>query len=273
MTESVTLAARAAKLLPVRAAMSIFKRTNKEEKMDTRSLAIRAANIISASENPQVTDEKKSPHKKARDDAQAIYEAAAIAAAAKAQEKKKKREREEEIAAILLLLLLAGEDAYQKTYSTLGTDGLKNADEIQIQEQAKTFAASRQDDLEEFSGKLADALELTKSESSEEKLTGEQIARALRDTAKKVSTVMVQTEAQCTYGAVQIDRLARAGFKTKIWMTMEDEKVRPTHVECGEQGAIALDKPFANGLKFPGDPNGGASEICNCRCWLIGGSR
>ena len=30
-----------------------------------------------------------------------------------------------------------------------------------------------------------------------------------------------------------------------------------------------FDKKFSNGLMFPGDPAGGAAEVCNCRCALL----
>ena len=30
-----------------------------------------------------------------------------------------------------------------------------------------------------------------------------------------------------------------------------------------------IDEPFSNGLMFPCDPNGSASEVCNCRCALL----
>jgi hypothetical protein len=109
--------------------------------------------------------EPPASHRQARDAAQAIYEAAAIASATKAQHEKEEKKREDAIAAILLLLLLAGEDAYQKTYSVLDAAESKSTDEIQIGEQAKTFAAERQDVLGNFAGKLHDTLEETKTQA------------------------------------------------------------------------------------------------------------
>jgi uncharacterized protein with gpF-like domain len=35
----------------------------------------------------------------------------------------------------------------------------------------------------------------------------------------------------------------------------------------GEQ--VAIDKPFSNGLMFPGDSAGGPGEVCNCRCTIM----
>lgn len=59
----------------------------------------------------------------------------------------------------------------------------------------------------------------------------------------------------------------------KIWLTAEDEKVRDTHVDAGdtygEGSGIGLDDVFQVGdseLQYPGDPDGDAEEVCNCRC-------
>ena len=81
---------------------------------------------------------------------------------------------------------------------------------------------------------------------------------------------MAGDEAQGILLAAQMEALRRQGATQKQWITMEDERVRPTHVKCGSQGPVALDGKFSNGLRFPGDPQGPASETCNCRCWLEG---
>lgn len=241
----------------------------------TNSLAIRAAKVL-AKDAEKLTELKNKADtaktKKAREAAQAIYESAALAAAARAQEEKKKR-REEEIAAILLLLLLAGEDAYRKTYSTLGTEGLKSFDETQIKEQAITFAQGRQKDLKEFSDKLHDALELTKSESEKENLTKSEMARALRETAKKVSANMTDIETTITLGSVELDRLKRAGFRTVFWSQVDRPTKRESHTENQNQGVVPLGTTFPSGQKYPGDPAGGVGECVNCLCVLVGVER
>ena len=63
----------------------------------------------------------------------------------------------------------------------------------------------------------------------------------------------------------------------KQWDSTLDAKTRDSHVMV--DGEIReLDEPFSNGLMFPGDPDGGAAEVCNCRCallqrarWAVGG--
>ena len=54
----------------------------------------------------------------------------------------------------------------------------------------------------------------------------------------------------------------------KQWDSALDKRTRPSHQKV--DGEIKeLDEPFSNGLMFPGDPNGGASEVVNCRCALL----
>ena len=54
----------------------------------------------------------------------------------------------------------------------------------------------------------------------------------------------------------------------KQWDSTLDDKTRESHVAV--DGEIReLDKKFSNGLMFPGDPDGGAAEVCNCRCALL----
>lgn len=54
----------------------------------------------------------------------------------------------------------------------------------------------------------------------------------------------------------------------KQWDSTLDSRTRDSHVAV--DGEIReLDEPFSNGLKFPGDPAGGAAEVVNCRCALL----
>lgn len=63
-----------------------------------------------------------------------------------------------------------------------------------------------------------------------------------------------------------------AGQVRKNWITVGDDRVRPTHVQAGlTQKAVPLDEPFTVGgfsLQYPRDSSLGAppEEIINCRC-------
>lgn len=62
--------------------------------------------------------------------------------------------------------------------------------------------------------------------------------------------------------------MIQAGVTEKRWISSRDAKVRDTHkVADGQQ--VGIDEPFDVGgtlLDYPGDPNGPAEEIINCRC-------
>jgi hypothetical protein len=53
----------------------------------------------------------------------------------------------------------------------------------------------------------------------------------------------------------------------KEWVSVPDKRRRHSHATVeGQQREI--EEPFGNGLYFPGDPNGPAKEVINCRCIL-----
>lgn len=59
----------------------------------------------------------------------------------------------------------------------------------------------------------------------------------------------------------------------KYWSTSHLQGIRPTHIQAEQdsiqRGGYKKDERFANGLLFPGDPAGDASEVCNCRCTVL----
>lgn len=61
---------------------------------------------------------------------------------------------------------------------------------------------------------------------------------------------------------------AKGADIVRQWDSTLDSRTRESHqVVDGE--IRELDKPFSNGLMFPGDPSGGAAEVINCRCALL----
>ena len=54
----------------------------------------------------------------------------------------------------------------------------------------------------------------------------------------------------------------------KTWMSRRDARVRHTHRQANGQ-TVRTNETFTVGdseLAFPGDPNGEAKEVINCRC-------
>ncbi|WP_294892644.1 phage minor head protein [Sulfuricurvum sp. MLSB] len=54
----------------------------------------------------------------------------------------------------------------------------------------------------------------------------------------------------------------------KEWISAGDGEVRESH-QLMDGTRVEQDEPFGNGLMYPGDPNGDASEVVNCRCTFL----
>ena len=64
------------------------------------------------------------------------------------------------------------------------------------------------------------------------------------------------------------EEIARSGVDvSKQWMATGDERTRESHMAVNGESA-PIDGYFSNGLKYPADPNGAASEVYNCRCTM-----
>lgn len=57
----------------------------------------------------------------------------------------------------------------------------------------------------------------------------------------------------------------------KVWLSTEDTRTRPTHVEADGQRTLLTSSFQVGGaaLLFPGDPRGPAGEVINCRCSML----
>ena len=64
------------------------------------------------------------------------------------------------------------------------------------------------------------------------------------------------------------ERAAGMGIDVKKqWLAALDSRTRGSHRHLDGE-VVELDAEFGNGLKYPGDPDGPASEVYNCRCTL-----
>lgn len=82
--------------------------------------------------------------------------------------------------------------------------------------------------------------------------------RAVRD---------AKTEANTIYNIKEFNDAVSKGKTMKTWHTMEDERVRETHVIC-DRVTIPIADAFPNGLLYPHEPSAPPEEVINCRCWL-----
>lgn len=64
------------------------------------------------------------------------------------------------------------------------------------------------------------------------------------------------------------DAAERGADVVKQWDATLDKRTRESHRAVDGQ-IRELDEPFSNGLRYPGDPMGAASEVIRCRCALL----
>jgi uncharacterized protein with gpF-like domain len=88
---------------------------------------------------------------------------------------------------------------------------------------------------------------------------------------KKRAKVIARTEVAgiSNYGSLM--GAFEADAKTKKWIPILDTHTRDSHGDMTLHPEIELDQFFDVGLSkmlYPGDPNGAAEEVINCRCHL-----
>lgn len=76
------------------------------------------------------------------------------------------------------------------------------------------------------------------------------------------------TEINSNRNVANYTQIQNDGVKYKQWVTAEDGRVRPTHMDLNGH-IVRTDSNFSNGLAHPGDKNGPIREWVNCRCVLL----
>lgn len=110
-------------------------------------------------------------------------------------------------------------------------------------------------------------------------LQGKSISKIADDLQQRITTMnrssAIRTARTAVTGAQNAGRVdsynaAKAmGIKLrKEWLATLDGRTRHSHAMLdGEKADV--DEKFSNGCRFPGDPQGRAEEIYNCRCTLV----
>lgn len=91
------------------------------------------------------------------------------------------------------------------------------------------------------------------------------IEKTYSDITKARAVTIARTEVHNATQYGTMEGYKQANMPIKIWAAVRDRVTRDNHYMMdGEERP--LDKPFSNGLMFPGDPSGTAEEVINCRC-------
>ena len=67
---------------------------------------------------------------------------------------------------------------------------------------------------------------------------------------------------------VQVRAKEKGANIVKQWDSTLDSRTRDSHQKLDGE-LVEVDEKFSNGLRYPGDSNGVASEVVNCRCALL----
>lgn len=119
---------------------------------------------------------------------------------------------------------------------------------------------------------IKDQLRLELIEAYESGETIDQIADRIRgvfNLSKSRAKTIARTEIMNAVNEGRSLAINRSGFQEKTWFTAMDEKVRISHramhgktIKVGDMWVM----PSGASLRFPGDFNGPAAEVVNCRC-------
>jgi len=104
-------------------------------------------------------------------------------------------------------------------------------------------------------------------------LSERDIARAIRDVAPTKSASRAQTIARteshsAAAYAAQMSVESTGVEMRREWVTAVDERAREDHIMADGQ-IVGMNEPFIVGdsaLMYPGDPDGSAEQVINCRC-------
>lgn len=138
-----------------------------------------------------------------------------------------------------------------------------------LKAQAQRFAtevnATTWDDLKASLAEGNDAGEsLVSLAARMEQVMGDRIASSAETIAR--------TEVLPAYNKGSHDAWEQSGVVSrKQWLAAIDNRTRDAHAEAHGQ-TVGLDEAFQVGgesLMFPGDPNGSADNVINCRCTMI----
>jgi len=112
-------------------------------------------------------------------------------------------------------------------------------------------------------------------EAYEEKWNQSQLVKQIYelygDYGRARAEMVARTEMAGVYNTGAEEGYRQGGVTRKEWMASIDDATRPEHAAADGQ-IVSIDQPFNVGgemLMAPGDPNGSAANVINCRCTLL----
>lgn len=174
-------------------------------------------------------------------------------------------------------------DIWRKHLNPPKKDGIEDLYKQHFQNKLKTFArsktAARVTGITETTReRIAQAIDASMAEglsvSSMVDLVIENVQLDYREFTEARARLISQTEMVTASNEATQEAARSTGLETrKFWSTSGLPNVRDSHLQAeadsNDQGGLTEDEVFSNGLIYPGDPSGDASEVCNCHCTLL----
>jgi HK97 family phage portal protein len=135
--------------------------------------------------------------------------------------------------------------------------------------------------LAELTRKITRIDDTVERQLRESLVEGLKAGESITQLAKRVSDVMdasrsraetiARTETNNAFSSGRVEGARQAGVSKMEWISARDNFVRDTHAPgTGVDGEVrGLDEPFSNGCRWPGDSQGAAAEVINCRCTVV----
>jgi len=133
-----------------------------------------------------------------------------------------------------------------------------------LDKRAELFALSiNKTTFEKLKSELRISIE--QGESRQEMVS--RIRETYGDISKGRANTIARTETGSAMTTGTFEGYKQAKVESKVWTAVMDGSTRDSHAWLdGEK--VPLNQPFSNGLAYPRDPRGRASEVVNCRCVL-----
>lgn len=95
-----------------------------------------------------------------------------------------------------------------------------------------------------------------------------EIREVFDDADRRRAQTIARTEASIFWHTAGTVQAVDLGARSHVWISTRDQRVRPAH-EQAEGQCQPIDRAYlvdGEDLRHPGDPQGSASNIINCRC-------
>jgi hypothetical protein len=85
------------------------------------------------------------------------------------------------------------------------------------------------------------------------------------------AALIARTETMTSVNFGQFATYEEEGITKKAWLSTIDDDTRADHIDCDGQEQDIQDTFDVGGMpmQYPGDPEGGAGNVCNCRCTIL----